>query len=232
MVLFIMFVILSTALITYMPSEIYETGYQSPHYFIPNEFDAWDYVDHDYYIEDTLNTGTKTLYDFSSAFNETLKVRAKWKYGLFAYDDTIIFETITSQFLFGYFVGALEPVVNKQMLIANWDSDVNMSMVKIRNNKNSFEAYFKDTNVTRNEIDSSWEEGSLNCTISVPKGYLNYQQETLGAREIVFSILTFRLSSVYASVSPLLGFAIASIFYVPIAFIFYYLVVHFLHGGS
>ncbi len=87
----------------------------------------------------------------------------------------------------------------------------------------------KDWNGSRNDIELAWDEGLMNCTLYASAD-LDDTNQYLGAREIIFALITFRLPSVYASINPLFGFIMSIFFFVPLAFISFTILMYILHG--
>lgn len=224
MMVFITFMLTFAGLVTYMPSNLYKSGYQSQWYDIPTEFDAWSLNPSDYGLSGQLLKTSFLELDFTPYFNTTQKVRLEWHI-LFA--NRIDVYSIQNQFMGSDLKDELEDI-RKSDLIDGWTSKENYSHIIIHDYARHFDFYFEDYNGSRNNIESAWNDGKLNVTCVAPSGYS--MKEYIGAREIIVSLLTFRLPSIFTTLHPLFGFVISIIFYIPIAFIFFYVMISLIHG--
>jgi len=225
-VVFVLFIVSWVGILNFMPVELYQPEV-SQEYFIPDEFDAWDLLPADYMLENTLNKGGTVVYDFSNYFNTTQKYRIRWNTFI---TTEIRVEGVASVFFdIGINTYLLE-IIDKARLQTSWDNDANVSMVRTQDFRRKIDLYFEDTNTSRNDIGEAYDNNDLNCTIVVATQ--DQKGEYVSARDLVVALLTYRLPNVLTGVTPLLGFLLSSFIYVPMAFIFFSILVKLLHGGD
>jgi len=226
MMFFVIFILTLSSLITYMPSQLYQTGYQGYKYYIPSEFEAWENLPRDYSIEKQISSGGYKVYDFSKHYNTTQVFQVTW---VTIFGNKIVVYDVTSQIQqLGIIKFPFDPKIDRTLLVDSWNNENNVSYITIRTNKWIAELYFEDYNDARNNIGASFDDGTLNCTVVVPSIYP--RSEHIGARELVVSILRFRLPQDFIGLNPMLGIIISCIFYVPLVFIFFNVIMIILHG--
>lgn len=222
---FTLLLLISVALISYMPVEIYSSGYTAKPMIIPDEFDAWDIESRAVYEEKQLvkAIGSQLIFQY---LNTTQKYKVSWSY----LTNTIEVQHLRSESYFDFGITNLIPKTYGSTLQANWDAEQNASYVQYVSEKRSVDIIWEDYNGTRNDILSAYNDGILNCTLMMSAD--SFTSQKIGAREIVFALLSFRLPSIFANVHPLMGFLMSLFYYVPLAFITYMIVVWLLHGGG
>ena len=222
-ILLVSFIVISSFFISYMPNEIYESGLTSS-YNIGNEFDAWKItaqggitLEHTlikggwvtYHIEETNLTSDFVVY-WNWLFSNRIRIKR------------FILASSGEQ--------NMNPYITKNMLIANWNPVFNSSTVRVSDNMGMLEGIFEDTNITRNDISLAWDDGEMNCTILLANA--EPLRERIGAKELVYALLNFKVSNIYATIHPLLALMVSVIFYVPIILVFFAVTMWALHGSN
>ncbi len=220
-IVLVVFIATWMGLIMYMPNELYSSGYDYPYPNIPEEFRAYDTLPSETELEKNLNKGSSTIYEFTEE-----KTAIKVTYDTIYWSDLIVlFYSKTKFIVYIYEEIPLYPPIDKVTLTNNWDSYNNISIVKMTY---LVDCKFEDANTSRNDIGLAFEDGNLNCTI-----YMKAKDsDIIGAKEIVLSLLTFRIPSIYPSIHPLFGYLISVIIYVPIVFATFAIFIKILHGGD
>jgi len=220
---FVMFMLISVALIAYMPPQLYISGYQGKETILPEEFDIWSLVPKYESLSGQLPTGG--LLELNVP-NSTQRVELAWNV-FFANQIQVYHYKSENKYSFSRSI--LDPIVYKSHLLNNWDDNENGSLITFTKYGASADIEFKDWNGSRNDISLAWNEGLLNCTL-YSSSDIDESNQYLGAREIIFALITFRLPSVYASINPLFGFIMSIFFFVPLAFISFTILMYILHG--
>lgn len=218
-IVFVSFLILFSFLIVYMPEELYTSGFTPQYYNLPEEFSAFDVLPKDVYMEKTLTYEGSTVYEF----NDTMAI--KINYCKFLNPDCItIWYSRTKWIIYIYEEISLYPWIDRNLLISNWINSNNCSVVKMNY---LIECVFEDTNISRNNIGTAFDNGELNCTV-----YLASENENniVGARDIIFALLSFRLPSIYSDIHPMFAILLSVLIYVPLTFIVFSVMMKIIHG--
>ncbi len=215
------FLIMFSFFIIYMPSDLYESGFTPKQYNIPDEFSAFDIMPKDVYIEHTLNYQDSTVYEF----NDTQAI--KINYCTFIEPNIIsLWYARNKWIIYLYEPEYISPKITKPLLASNWIVSQNCSIVKM---DWLCECVFEDTNTTRNDIELAFDSGEMNCTVY----FISEREENIiGARDIVFALLSFRLPSIYQDIHPLFAIFLSVIIYIPLTFIVFEILMRILHGGG
>ncbi len=215
------FLITFSFLISYMPEDLFTSGISPQYYNIPDEFSAFDVLPKDTYEEKTLIYQDSTIYEFANT------TAIKINYCKFLNPDFItIWYSQTKWLIYIYEQISLYPWIGKELLIANWIDDSNCSVVKMNY---LIETVFEDTNTTRNDIGLAFDSGELNCTVYLVS---KDTEDIIGARDIIFALLSFRLPSLYQDVHPLFAIILSIAIYIPLTFIVFSILMTILHGGG
>ena len=220
---FVMFMLVSVALIAYMPTELYISGYQGKETLLPDDFDIWSVVPKEEAISGQVTSGSLLTLNVPDS---TQRVELAWN--IFFANQIQVYH-YKSENKYAYNRESLLPIVYKSTILNNWDDDVNGSLITFKRYTASADIEFEDWNGSRNDIALAWDEGLMNCTLYASAD-LDDANQYLGAREIIFALITFRLPSVYASINPLFGFIMSIFFFVPLAFISFTIIMYIIHG--
>lgn len=222
---FVMFMLVSVALITFMPPELYISGYQGKEVYFPDDdvFDIWSVVPKEEAISGQLASGTILELDIPDT---TQKAELVWNV---LFSNQILVYHYKSENKYSFNREQLLPIVYKTNLLDNWEDAENGSFIVFTRYSASMDIEFEDWNGSRNDISLAWDDGLLNCTLYASAD-LSDTNQYIGAREIIFALVTFRLPSIYATINPLFGFIMSIFFFIPLAFISFTVILWIIHG--
>lgn len=217
-----MFLVIYSGMLLYMPSEIV-TGIDPVDYQIQNTWDPWTLTSNMTYIEHTISQGSIVQYAFSSVSAE-YHVHIVWDtwWGI----EAIRARKAVSLLLPNWY----SPDITLSKLEGGWDPTINASKIKLSNDQGTIMCYFEDLNVTRNDIAAAWNDNIMNCTVAY--GRESYEHDLWTSKDLVFALLSFRLPTVFTNIDPLFAFIMSALFYVPLAYIVFGLLLAVVRGVS
>lgn len=214
-------------LIVYSDTEIWNSGYSPLEMELPDEFIALNMMGIETGLNKSIAVNTDVIYDFKSELNITgHQWGIRWDYMF----DGVELWSIRNFLGMNYF-SEFYNYWDKEQLSDAWDNDNNASLIDVDLYFRDLTLVFEDTNRTRNNIEDAYDDGSMYCTMVIPD-----RDETgdgyYSARDIVFSLLSFRLPSVFNDIHPLFAHMVSIIFYTQLAYLFFMLLTSLLHGGA
>lgn len=241
-----LFIVLYTSFIVYMPSEI--TTPISPQLRpIPSDFDLIKTLG--YYTSRVQNISENamlfnawSLIDFSPEItytnNSYIMGNSSQRYGFFwttATDpDSIELIAFDNVVVAGFFHVDYLPVLDKDDIVEAWDSVNNCSFFSMRSMKNVVGVFIYDTNMTRNDIDACWDEGSLQVELRIYDGVDAVENDVRDLRDgwsLIRAVVSFRLDQEYEMASPIFGYFLSIMFYIPLIFLSLWGINVVVHGG-
>lgn len=223
-VVVVSFIMIFITLAGAVPTVFYTSGVGSD-IVLPDEFSAWSLSSNYTDIEHTLVYDSINIYDFRDASVSYHNIHLWWGSVLEPSGGIQAKRYVGG---LNFFPSNLMPNVGAGELIGAWDSTENVSRIKLSDNRGYVIAEFEDLNTSRNGILAAFTDHELNCTITYYGDSSGAEQ--LGAKEIVFSLLGFKLPEIYTNIHPLVGAMISIIFYVPIAFLVFLTITELIHG--
>lgn len=222
-----MFLVLTLGIINQCPAEFIQGSEYNPRQVsIPDEFSAWTLMPDHISLSKNLTKGSYTDYNFKDAYNVSIRVRVGFNR---FYDGLIKLASCKPDAIFaGSFQVPFTPTLTKNQLASYWSTEFNASFVEFTNLVGKIHGHFYDQNSTRNDIVTAWEDGEINCTLTVPVEW--EEDDDLGAREIIVALLSFNLDSVFRDIDPTLGFFMSATIFVPLMYVFFAFIMWGIHG--
>jgi hypothetical protein len=220
-----MFLILTLGLVNATPTIFFDGVDYDPNVVsLPSTFEGWTQLP-DY---ETLNLqlldGSFTDY----FFDLTVDVRMRVIFNRFNESKIEVFTARAQSLFWGYDSRPFEPVLTKSDVVGAFDSTTNVSIIEFVHARGRVTGIFADTNQTRNDIETAYDDRELNCTLAISGDWED--DDDLGAREIVVALLSFNLGSVFTDINPILGFLMSASLMIPTLFVFFTVVMWALHG--
>jgi len=229
-IVIVTFLIVFMGLVSSMPSELVNIGYTSTISTLPDEFDAWDLLPSDYSMENQIVSGSMVEYDFTSVLNTTFRLVVAWN-SFYSPSDISILWSVKPVVEYFPVMEYFEPhSFDNVTLLTHWNSNDNYSFIQFSSTTKKVDGMFIDPNATRNDINLAFIEGTINCTIYIPSNY--DIGERISARDIITSLLSFRLPDVFVNMPPVLSFTITAMIYIMLSFVFFSVIIQLLHGGG